>query len=54
MEISCEKEEIINDKLDELNEKVANGEDLTQWESTLLDTLEWVAFGEAEDLPTFF
>lgn len=54
MELTPEKEEIINSKIDELNEKIGSGEDLTQWESVLLDTLEWVAMGECEDIPTFF
>ncbi len=52
MEIPIEKLDLIESKIDELNERIGEGDDLTQWESVLLDTLEWIMFDGDE--PNFF
>ena len=50
MEVTQEKLDLIEETLNQLNEKVENDE-LTQWESVLMDTLNWVI--DEGDEPTF-
>ena len=52
MELDNEKLELINNKIEKLYEKFENDE-LTQWESVLLDTLLWIKEDD-QDVPTFF
>ncbi|WP_348746730.1 hypothetical protein [Tenacibaculum sp. 190524A02b] len=48
MEISPEKLEAMENTIDQLQAKIDDGDDLTIWESVLMDTLCWIALDEDE------